>query len=768
MAVYQYRKFKISVSEDSKKTQGLHVGDIVRRQYFDNPNLIYSLMCVLETGQDTVTVIENGTTKQKKRDWFIGALLEGDVPSTNEILDFVRVTNLWDANRLGAIYMTSSDEQSPYIDVIDGIAVEQSLCYPSSVNNVSWEDNFSQYNVVGKAYASVEYKRSVLDNYRVCSITKNSIASSPNTFIGLSQTFERNIENPERVLVSYKIRASRNMNNIVASIEYEDETRVDGTLNVEATTEWKYQFHAITIDNSGRYKRTFRLNVNDSLQEGDNVEIADLNIILLSSVANFAGGMKLRIGKLSGVNDPVFGTLENYGAYLQRLYATQQVNISGTLTAGDENGFGCTFYAGKIHKNVVINSIACDFESSTEIVATDSPVGIGEVYKSNKEMILNAQTNSWMLGKLGKRYCFSFWAKSMEDCDVLISQNGHTVKTVSVHGDDTWMRYSANWDIQDPLKGEDPLQIELLMSSGDLYMTAPQFESGKYATQYQPTDDVLSYVEDYGAWFNKGGIGGTIQNPLLKLNEDGSISSKNDSFVIKNDGTGYFANGRFKWTKDQIILQGVTIKWEDLDDAAQEELKPKSIKLIGKDVFIIDRGLCSPDSLMIQMVETNFLSYSSGRKWYYLDTNGEYVLFDGENGRTFTVFPDAIYWKDRQTLTIKCVVTANYVDYFGTITIQKRRNGEDAYNVIIRTSNGNTFKNGVGQTTLTAHVYRGGTEITEQLQNKDFDWIKTSDNPDTDELFNLAHVGYGHVLEISTKDVWNMAQFDCKVRINNI
>ena len=44
--------------------------------------------------------------------------------------------------------------------------------------------------------------------------TKNSIASSPNTFIGLSQTFERNIENPERVLVSYKIKASRNMNNI--------------------------------------------------------------------------------------------------------------------------------------------------------------------------------------------------------------------------------------------------------------------------------------------------------------------------------------------------------------------------------------------------------------------------------------------------------------------------------------------------------------------------------------------------------------------------
>lgn len=142
MAVYSYRKFKVSISEDSKKTQGLHVGDIVRRQYFDSPNLIYSLMCVLETGTDTVTVIENGESVQKERPWFIGALLEGDAPMSGELLDFVRVTNLWDANRLGAIYMTASDEQSPYIDVIDGIPVEQSLCYPSSINNVSWTDYF--------------------------------------------------------------------------------------------------------------------------------------------------------------------------------------------------------------------------------------------------------------------------------------------------------------------------------------------------------------------------------------------------------------------------------------------------------------------------------------------------------------------------------------------------------------------------------------------------------------------------------------------------
>ena len=68
----------------------------------------------------------------------------------------------------------------------------------------------------------------------------------------------------------------------------------------------------------------------------------------------------------------------------------------------------------------------------------------------------------------------------------------------------------------------------------------------------------LSYTDDYGAWFNKGGIGGTIQNPLLRLNEDGSIVSRDGSFVIHPDGTGHFASGRFKWGKDTIELRDVT------------------------------------------------------------------------------------------------------------------------------------------------------------------------------------------------------------------
>lgn len=49
MSLYTCPKFKIRIDPSSKKTQGLRQGDIVRRQYFDYPNNIYSLMIVVET-----------------------------------------------------------------------------------------------------------------------------------------------------------------------------------------------------------------------------------------------------------------------------------------------------------------------------------------------------------------------------------------------------------------------------------------------------------------------------------------------------------------------------------------------------------------------------------------------------------------------------------------------------------------------------------------------------------------------------------------------
>lgn len=104
----------------------------------------------------------------------------------------------------------------------------------------------------------------------------------------------------------------------------------------------------------------------------------------------------------------------------------------------------------------------------------------------------------------------------------------------------------------------------------------PSIGGRKERDPYQATDEALSYTDDYGAWFNKE-VSGYHTESLLRLNEDGSIVSRDGSFVIHPDRTGHFASGRFKWGKDTIELRDVTIRWEDLDEEAQELLKPRSV-----------------------------------------------------------------------------------------------------------------------------------------------------------------------------------------------
>ena len=104
MSLLKYNKYKICISPKSAKRQGLRMGDVVRRQYFDGKNVVYSLMTVLETGIDTITTLEG---EEQESAYFVGALLDGDVPQNVQILDFVRVTSLFDEDRSGAMYLTA-------------------------------------------------------------------------------------------------------------------------------------------------------------------------------------------------------------------------------------------------------------------------------------------------------------------------------------------------------------------------------------------------------------------------------------------------------------------------------------------------------------------------------------------------------------------------------------------------------------------------------------------------------------------------------------
>lgn len=188
MSVFKYSKYKILIDPKSSKIQGLSVGDVVRRQYVDAKSVIYSLLLVLETGTETIT---SSSGELQSQSFFIGALLDGDEPQNGQLLDFVRTTNMFNLDRSGALYLTASDSESPYMDTIDGMAVENSMCFPYMSGGTSTTADAKKYAILGESLASGTYTESSPEAKRIFRITKNNVANSSAAYIGLKQTVSK-------------------------------------------------------------------------------------------------------------------------------------------------------------------------------------------------------------------------------------------------------------------------------------------------------------------------------------------------------------------------------------------------------------------------------------------------------------------------------------------------------------------------------------------------------------------------------------------------
>lgn len=756
MSVFSCEYYKIRIAPDSDKVQGLHPGDIIRRQYVDRKGIIYTLMGVTENGTDVID--------GKDSPYFTGVLLDGDAPKNSELLDFVRITSLSDPDRSGALYLTASDSEAPYMDVVDGMATEQSLCYPLMDGGIADVPDKSKYACFGNEYILTDYKSWEAGPLRLFRICRNDTLLPTGGKFGLKQTLEESVEYPERLLISFRTRASKPLNHVPFVFGYTNGEKADATDTLEIGTVWKYELRVITVEYPPQYSRSFSLDLTGHLTgSGDWCEISDLNIVRLSSVATFSKATKSRVGKVSGIIDPVYGVLEGYGAYFQRLYATKDVNIAGTLTAGDKNGFSSTFYVGKIHKNVIINSLECSFSEGAEIKEI-TPVGIGKAVSLpvNSEMYI--QTAEWREQHTGCMYCFSIWMRTDEAMRVSVYQDEHFLQTIDISSSGEWQRYKVAFFIHTSANKE--MTIRLQTEFSGLCVTAPQLENGDSVSPYQATDTILSYTEDYGAWFCKGGVGGTIQHPLLRLNEDGSISSCDGSFVINRDGTGHFAGGRFKWTADTIELQDVTIRWEDLEDVIPENLKPYYVNLEGGNTFHyteeLDEYECEPASITIVGTEYNF--EGTDRYWEYLSSDGRWLSAECHE-RTFTLTPDFEGWEGRNLLSLRYTAVFSEKQYSGTHSIFKQYAGGSSYSVYVESDNGTVFRNGIISTTLKAHIYKNGIEITDEIPENNFHWTRISHDTSGDALWNSSD-HQGRNLEINGDDVWSKAVFDCEITIS--
>lgn len=747
MAKYEYTQFKIRIAPDSKKRQGLRVGDVVRRQYVDGASVFYSLMVVLATGEDTVELTDG---KCAVSPYFIGGLIEGDAPRDGELLDFMRLTSLLDEHRSGAMYLTASDEEAPYLDVLDGMATERSLCRPSSL---------AEYSCSGGTAVDCHYTAMEGNVSRVVHMTRTALDASG--VVGLKIPITTTIVHPQRLVISYRIRASKALHDVPLSFGYTNGQETDGSDSVEVTTGWQYRLTLITVDFPAQYPRSLTLDLTAHLEAGDWCEVADLNVCLLEHLATFEGATKARVGKITGISDPLFGMLQGYGAYFQRLYATHDVNVAGTLTAGDEAGFGSTFYVGRIHKNCFVNSLEPVFEGVVFSVAEGSPTGMGKCFRiAADETKVSCQAEAWTQAHAGERYCFSFWAQNDTDTVATLRYGTTLLREIAVGRE--WKRYHAVFVLKH-MAGS-ALYLSFTGAAGCLF-SSPQLECGEIPSLYQPTDQTLDETEAFGAWLCRGGIGGTIQNPLLKLNADGSICSADGSFVINRDGSGHFSGGRFRWTKDEIVLQGVTIRWEDLDETVQEQIKARTVSIEGGTIFHYPDELSGsqsdPASIVLTATEQNFTG--TGCLWEYLSSDGMWKKADGLQ-HTYTLTPDFHGWEERQVLTLRFSSVAGGESYSATHTVFKHYDGVDSYSLYVESEQGTVFRNGAVSTTLRARVFKGGTEVTERIAEGCFRWTRTSRNAEDDALWNEAR-HWGRTLEITEADVWHKAVFNCEAEI---
>ena len=118
------------------------------------------------------------------------------------------------------------------------------------------------------------------------------------------------------------------------------------------------------------------------------------------------------------------------------------------------------------------------------------------------------------------------------------------------------------------------------------------------------------------------------------------------------------------------------------------------------------------------------------------------------------------YWDlESGEVGLRAYATSDSVEQVGdrVTDIENKR----MYRLVISSSNGNIFKNGVISTTLYATVFSWDENVTDSLDPNQFIWTRVSADPSSDAKWNADHAGGTKSVEITSEDVDARATFFC-------
>ncbi|MFR2062818.1 MAG: hypothetical protein ACLS37_13615 [Alistipes sp.] len=358
----------------------------------DGARTLYSLMVVLSTGEDQVLLPDG---KQASSPFFIGALIEGDEPHDGELLDFVRLTSLTDERRSGALYLTASDGESPYMDVIDGMGTERSSAVLHCRVRLSRQRSMDvPLHPVGRWSRTdhTPYPHRCFGNDRG----------------GLQIPFTVPVGHPS-------VWSSRSYPGIEGSGVCTATLRVCRRWRRTAATRWmslpqQYRLSLITVDFPAEYLRVLTFDLAAYLSVGDWCEISDLNVCLLEHLSSFR-----RLEYVWGVSR-VFPIRFSVCCRLQGLFPAAlchaRCECGGDTYRRRRGRVRGTFYVGRIHKNCFVNSLEPAFYPAASVVTEPSPAGIGVCHRITADNVrIDCQSEAWTEAHAGQLYCFSFWIR---------------------------------------------------------------------------------------------------------------------------------------------------------------------------------------------------------------------------------------------------------------------------------------------------------------------------------------------------------------------
>ena len=187
-----------------------------------------------------------------------------------------------------------------------------------------------------------------------------------------------------------------------------------------------------------------------------------------------------------------------------------------------------------------------------------------------------------------------------------------------------------------------------------------------------------------------------------------------------------------------------------------------AVSVQGEQVFRYDSdNVPEIQSIELTATEQGFTSLSPDRTWQYKN-GADWVDIPNTQTFNYTLWHNDDIWRGRRTLTLRYITQKVYYDI---ITITKVYDGESAYQVQINSLNGNNFINGNITTTLKAQVFKGSADITDSLSDNVFNWMRVSNNPEGDVVWNELHKSKGSQISIDDEDVYRKATFTCVVSI---